>query len=173
MRLNVSDITAEGVQHELRVPVAVSESAGADTADVFIRLSRFGRRVLVEGTVKISVSLRCSRCLRDFSYPIDTSFREEYNPAEDIGTESEQELTAGEMDIGFYTDDEIDIPDIVKEQVLLSLPMKPLCIPECMGICAGCGRDLNEEPCECGTGETDPRLAPLKRIRELINDRKE
>ncbi len=173
MRLNVSDITVEGVQQELKLPVAVNESAVPDIADVFIRLFRFGKKVLVEGSVKVSVSLACSRCLNEFSYPLDMSFREEYTPAEDIGAEGEQELTAGELGTGFYSNDRIDIPDIVKEQVLLSLPMKPLCKSECKGMCAGCGKDLNKGPCECGAGETDPRLAPLKKIRELINDRKE
>jgi len=61
----------------------------------------------------------------------------------------------------------------VKEQVLLSVPMKPLCRNDCAGLCPVCGRDLNEGACNCRKEELDPRLAPLAQFKETLKDRKE
>ncbi len=173
MRLNVSDIPDEGLKLDLELPVVLNDEAAPDIAHVFIKAFRLGKKVLIEGSINISVSLHCSRCLKDISVPQELSFREEYNPSEEAASEGEKELTGGEPDLSFYSDDEIDITELIKEQVLLSVPMKPLCRPECRGICPGCGRDLNKGDCNCKAEEIDPRLAPLMEFKEKIKLRKE
>lgn len=171
MRLNISDIPEDGLTEELDLPVEVREGAGPETAHVFVKVKRFGKKVLAEGTVTITVSLNCSRCLKAVSYPVETKFSEEYNPAEDLDKEEEQELTDRELDLSYYINDELDISGLIREQVLLSVPMKPLCAEECQGICLKCGKDLNEGACGCKTEELDPRLAPLTKFKELMKDR--
>ena len=173
MRLNVSDIPEDGIQQEIDLLISINDSQEPDFAEVFIKILKIGKKVLVEGSVKISVSLNCSRCLEDFPYPMDKSFREEYNPAEERETEGEKELSGSELDLSYYSNNEIDISELVKEQVLLSVPMKALCGPECRGICPECGKNYNKGPCECSTEEVDPRLAPLKKFRESMKNRKE
>ena len=173
MRLNVADIPGDGIGQEFRLLVPVYESREPDVADVFLKVLKIGEKVLVEGSVKISVLLNCCRCLKDFSYPLDISFKEEYNPAEEISGESEKELAGSELDLSFYSNNEIDVLGLVREQVLLSVPMKPLCGPGCRGICPACGRDLEMGQCECKRDEVDPRLAPLKKFKESIKNRKE
>lgn len=173
MRLDISDIPEGGLQREYKIPVSVNEVSGPDIADVCIRVTKIKRIILVEGSVRINASLICSRCLKDFHHPLEISFKEEYKPAEDLENEDEKELAYSELDTGFYRNDEIDIAELVSEQVLLSVPMKPLCGTGCRGICPECGKDLNAGPCECRTDRTDPRLAPLKKIKELMKDRKE
>ncbi|HDK17641.1 MAG TPA: DUF177 domain-containing protein, partial [Nitrospirae bacterium] len=170
MRLNVSDIPGGGLQTELDLPVEI-DSAASDVAHVRINAFRFGKKLLIEGSLKMSLSLKCSRCLKEYSFPLNLAFRDEYNPVEEFENEDEQELTAGELDTGFYSNDEIDIPELIKEQVLLNTPMKPLCISGCRGICPGCGKHLNEGPCECKAKEIDPRLAPLNKLKESMEDR--
>jgi uncharacterized protein len=156
MRLKISDIPDNGLAQELDLPIEVRDDAGPDTAHVFIKVKRFGKKVLAEGTVRISVSLNCGRCLRNVSCPIETKFSEEYNPAEDLDKEEEQELTDRELDLGYYSNDELDISELIREQILLSVPMKPLCGADCQGICPKCGKDLNEGACGCKTEELDP-----------------
>jgi uncharacterized protein len=173
MRLIVSDIPEEGLRQETDLPIAISDSRGPDVAYVSLKILRLGKKVLVEGLVKISVSLKCSRCLKDFSYPLDVNFKDEYNPVEELSTEREQELTPKELDLSYYSNDEIDITEMIKEQVLLAVPMKPLCEATCRGICPKCGSDLNESPCNCKVEEIDPRLAPLQKFKKLMKDRKE
>ena len=171
MRLKISDIPEGGLTQELDLPVEVRDGAGPDTAHVSIKLFRFGKKVVAEGTVRITVSLNCSRCLKAVAYPVETKFSEEYNPAEAFDKEEEQELTDRELDLGYYSNDELDISGLIREQVLLSVPMKPLCIADCQGICVKCGKDLNEGACGCKTEEVDPRLAPLSKFKELMKDR--
>jgi uncharacterized protein len=170
MRLIVSDIPEEGLEQESDVPVVTGENTVPDIAHALLRFLKFGKSVLVEGSVRISVSMKCSRCLGDFSYPMDIAFKEEYTPSEDLDTEEEHELTGGELNLGFYANDEIDTGELVKEQVLLAVPMKPLCSEECRGLCPLCGLNLNEGTCKCGVEKIDPRLAPLKRFMKSNED---
>lgn len=172
MLLTVSNIPDEGLHQEIELPVNTGGDAAPDIAHASLRIFRLGRKVLIEGSVKVSLTLSCGRCLKEFSLPLDVDFREEYNPAEDIEAGEEKELKGRELDMGFYTGDEINIDEVVSEQLILSIPMSPLCTDDCMGICLKCGKDLNEGPCECRTEETDPRLAPLQKLREAMKDRK-
>jgi uncharacterized protein len=170
MRLIVSDIPEDGLERELDVPVETGENIEPDIAHASVRFLRIGKIVLVDGSIKISVSMRCSRCLGDFSSPLDIDFKEEYAPSEEYDPEGEPELTDSELNLGFYTNDEIDAGELVKEQVLLAVPMKPLCNNDCRGICSECGTNLNEGVCNCSTEKIDPRLAPLKRFIKSNND---
>lgn len=172
MLLTVSDIPDEGIHQEIELPVKLGADAAADIARASLRIFKLGRKVLIEGSVKVQLILSCGRCLKEFSLPLDVDFREEYDPAEDIEAGDEKELKGRELDMSFYTGDEINIDELVREQVLLSVPMSPLCMDECRGICLKCGKDLNEGPCECRTEETDPRLAPLQKLREAMKERK-
>jgi uncharacterized protein len=170
MRLIVSDIPEDGLELESDVPVETGVNSEPDSAHASLTFLRFGKSVLVEGSIQISVSMRCSRCLGDFLYPLDITFKEEYTPSEDLDPDGEHELTGSELNIGFYSNDEIDTGELVKEQVLLSIPMKPLCSRECRGICPECGINLNERACNCSAERIDPRLAPLKRFMKTNND---
>jgi len=171
MRLKILDIPEDGLTEELDLPVEVRDGAGPDSAHVLMSVFRFKKKVLVEGTIRTTVSLNCSRCLKPVSYPVETRFREEYNPAEDVDKEEEQELSERELDLSYYSNDELDISELIREQVLLSVPMKVLCRADCKGICPKCGKDLNEGDCGCKTDEVDPRLAPLGKFKELMKDR--
>ncbi len=172
MRLIVSEIPDEGLHQELERTITLNDE-NVDDALVSLDILRFKKKVLIEGSIKTSINLKCSRCLKEYGFPLNLNFREEYNPAEEISNDKDRELTKKEMDLGFYINDEIDINEIVTEQVLLSVPMNPLCGPECKGLCPGCGKDLNEGPCKCRKEETDPRLAPLNKLREAMKNRKE
>ncbi|MDH4027761.1 MAG: DUF177 domain-containing protein [Nitrospirota bacterium] len=170
MLLTVSEIPEEGLHQDIELPVKLDEDASADVAHAVLDISRLGAKVLVNGTVTVQLTSRCGRCLKEFPYPVEAVFSEEYDPYVETGIEGEGE-TAVVPDLSFYVDDEIDIDELIKEQVLLSVPMKPLCSPECRGICPKCGKDLNEGTCGCETKGTDPRLAPLEKLREAMKGR--
>jgi uncharacterized protein len=69
-----------------------------------------------------------------------------------------------DVGVSFYKDDTIDLGEVMREQFFLALPMKPLCRPDCRGLCPVCGKNRNIEQCECREEWTDPRLAPLKKL---------
>ena len=69
-----------------------------------------------------------------------------------------------ELDMDFYSGDEMDLMTLVKEQIVLHIPMKPLCNDRCKGICLTCGKDLNTGDCTCPEKEKDGRFDILKKL---------
>ena len=91
MKLIVSDIPEEGIFRETEIPVKLREDAAPDMAEVSLKISRVEEVVLIEGTVKMAVKLECSRCLNEYSAPLDLRLREEYYPVSDMEEEREEE----------------------------------------------------------------------------------
>jgi len=114
--------------------------------------------LLVSGTVALSLTLTCSRCLTAFVYPVKADFSEEFLPRGQV-TES-TEVDAFETAPTFFGD-YIDISGLVTEAVILEIPMKAVCREDCLGICPKCGQVLNEKVCKCEAVQPDPRLAVL------------
>ena len=173
MRINIFDIPEEGLEQDFDLPVTINNKSKPESASVRLKLLRFKKKILVDGSVKAVVSLKCSRCLNDFPCPVDLNFREEYIPADETELESDQELSDDELDISFYKGEELDLAGIVNEQVLLEVPMKPLCNNDCRGICSRCGTEMNVQSCNCKDDHIDPRLAPLAKYKESLKQRKE
>ncbi len=130
-------------------------------------------RFRVVGTLATTLELGCSRCLEPFTLPVDAAFDLRYLPASNGGAAAaaagESEVQDDDVAMTFYRDDAIDLAELLREQFYLALPMKPLCVPDCRGLCPECGVNLNVETCQCTRQWEDPRLAGLK---ALITDRK-
>jgi uncharacterized protein len=125
------------------------------------------------GGVTTTLELACGRCLDPFALPVDATFDLRYLPQGAVAEqeEGEEEASVEEDDVSttFYRDEEIDLAALMREQFYLALPMKPLCRPDCKGLCPQCGLNLNQGTCRCDTAWHDPRFAGLK---ALINERK-
>jgi uncharacterized protein len=128
------------------------------------RVERTGRGYHLAGRLGGEATLRCVRCLREFSMPLDERVELDLVPATSAPCEDETRLGKGELDVVFYETPSIDLATVATEQVLLSVPMKPLCNEACRGFCSRCGKNLNEGPCEC-PAETDARWAALQQWR--------
>jgi uncharacterized protein len=131
-------------------------------------------RYRLVGQVQTTLELTCSRCLEPFGQSVTVPFDLRYFPegadvAPSGGGEGESRVEDSDTSVSFYRDDEIDLGALMNEQFYLALPMKPLCREACKGLCAQCGANLNEAPCQCVSGWTDPRLAGLK---SLLTERK-
>jgi uncharacterized protein len=125
------------------------------------------------GGVKTRLEFSCSRCLEPFDVPVDAAFELRYVPQPDGDAEvepDEREIEDDDLTTAYYSDGQLDIGDLLREQFQLALPMKPLCSDACRGLCAQCGANLNRTECECAPAWEDPRLAPLK---SLLNRPKE
>lgn len=124
--------------------------------------------VHVRGQLTAEVSLQCSRCLEDFPLAIpggvDLFFLPE-TPGARNEAEEEVELSDRDMVIAYYGGDELHLGEVVREQIVLSVPMKPLCADACLGRCPSCGANRNAVACSCPPAEdSDPRLASLKNL---------
>ncbi|MCK5287194.1 MAG: DUF177 domain-containing protein [Thermodesulfovibrionia bacterium] len=168
MHLIVSEIPEDGIERELKIPLSLEGIVLKEEVQVFLKILRFGTKVHIDGRAKSGASVVCSRCLKEFSYPIETNFSVEYLPKKETMQHREHELMPHDLNVSFYEDDAIDIKGLVGEQVLLTVPMKPLCKTDCLGICPQCGKDLNTGSCTCSRNQIDPRLAKLKTLKESI-----
>jgi uncharacterized protein len=118
----------------------------------------------VSGRVETRLRLECGRCLEAFEIPVDSPFELRYVPEPAAIEEGEREVVEDDLTTAFYREDSIDLGELMHEQFVLALPMKPLCSEACKGLCPQCGTNLNKEICDCKPAWTDPRLAALKGI---------
>ena len=83
-------------------------------------------------------------------------------------TNDEEEVEVAEEDLGvsFYANEEIDLGEMIREQLYLAVPMKPLCRADCAGLCPISGINRNRERCTCEATWVDPRLEPLRKLRQ-------
>ena len=136
-----------------------------------IDIERAGRDVYrVSGRVSTRLELECGRCLDPYEIAVDAPFELRYVPQTENGGEGEREIEEDDLTTAFYSEGVLDVGDLLREQLQLELPMKPLCAGSCRGLCAVCGGNLNRTTCECTPVWEDPRLAPLK---GLLNRQKE
>ncbi len=166
MKILVSDITEEGLDLEFEETVRSESLSLLSPVRAALRVDKFGAEVLAKGEVKTRVELQCSRCLKSFPQDMDVMVNVVYHPAEELKGDERHEIKDDELDLGFYQGDELDVDDLVMEQILLNVPMKPLCSDACKGICPKCGADLNAKACNCEHREPDPRLEVLKKLLE-------
>ena len=122
-------------------------------------------RFRLVGTVRTELELPCSRCLEPFRLPVDQTFDLRFLPQAEAATEVETEVAEEDLETSFYRDEQIDLNELLREQFLLALPMKPLCREDCAGLCPHCGVNLNTGRCDCAESWEDPRLAPLKGLK--------
>lgn len=139
-------------------------------ARVDLRVELRGDFVRVRGQLKASLQVICSRCLEETGREISKKIDLEYRPDPLVENDGEEfELDYKELSVGFYRDDRIDLTALVDEQLILEVPMKPVCREECKGLCPNCGTNRNEEECGCRTDRTDPRLAVLAELKQRLN----
>lgn len=127
-----------------------------DVSVAFLRgpmqFTRVQGGILVEAQVETQVEIECVRCLEPFPYTTVLEIEETIG----LAGRPRPGITYTLTEEGWF-----DPLPLLREQIWVNLPMKPLCRPDCRGICPECGANLNLEPCRCGEERIDPRLAPL------------
>ncbi|MBI3592648.1 MAG: DUF177 domain-containing protein [Nitrospirae bacterium] len=164
MKIIISEIPEEGMEIELKEKIEPESVKILSPVHAALKINKIGSEVLVNGDMDVDIELQCSRCLNMFTMNIRSRLNVVYDPAETINREERYELKSDELDMGFYKNDTLDTDDMLTEQLMLNMPMKPLCSPECKGICPQCGADLNVNKCSCEESEIDPRLEKLKEL---------
>ena len=167
MRVNIREIAEGGLEicsRETSQAVGLPVEEVDGEIEICAHLQKFEKTVFLEGDLKVSLRLQCSRCLKDFVAPKDIHFvyRGEPRPSDD--RREDVELQREDMDVTYYVGETLEIDDFLKEQIVLARPMRPLCREDCLGLCPVCGQDLNRGSCSCKPQGTDPRLSDLKRL---------
>ena len=142
----IGDLASEGraeILHEHRGPKEI-------VSDIRLRGSFHGK-----------FEVPCARCVEPVRHELNGEFDLLFRPpgVDDFG--SEHAISTQDTEIGYYENGGLALEDVLREQVLLSLPARTLCQPDCKGLCPRCGLNRNETPCLCEEKPSDPRWEAL------------
>jgi uncharacterized protein len=149
----ISDLATAGeaeVIHEHRGPKEI-------VADIRLR-----------GRFSGNFEVPCARCIEPVEIPLAGDFDLIFRPIGVDADAHERSITTSETEIGYYQGGSLLLEDVLREQVLLSLPVRTLCKPDCKGLCPRCGANRNTQPCSCEEGPNDPRWEGLTGLRSQI-----
>ena len=161
MIIRVSELDEQGLavsDPQALAPAFSDPSCRLETVDLHIVPD--GTDVVVEGRLTATAPQTCGRCLESFPARVDVRVDLRLVPRPATG--DNVELGADDLDVDFYTDDQLDLSRLVENETTLALPMKPLCREDCRGLCPVCGGNRNVAPCACPERAPDPRLAALR-----------
>ena len=119
--------------------------------------------LLIKGRAECTATGECARCLDVFHTPVTTEFTVYAERAPDGGTRGLDRELEHDHYLSFHDGISLDLGEEVREALLLALPIQPLCRPDCRGLCAGCGANLNHEPCSCAS-RADRPAAPAANL---------
>ncbi len=186
----IADITAAGISLSGDL---TGEELGLTDTDVSIRgtmavgldLRAIERTIYVTGVVEGTAVRQCVRCLKDFGDPLAFSLRVAYereikaasavvkrdDPRKrNSAAPPEGEAEEQNDDLYYFTGDHLELGPMLREQLILASPMHPLCSEDCRGLCARCGKDLNEGPCRCGEEPTGSPFQVLRTMKDKLRD---
>ncbi len=177
VRIRLEDIPEYGLEIELpnaSTGAFAPSAASMPKDDIVVNRDISGRlllrrdedEILMTGSVQSVVCLPCSRCLARHEIKLSTEIDLALKVTKADSIEDEAELEDNEIPV---RGPEIELSDIIFQEILLDIPMKPLCREDCPGICPSCGSAQGSEPCKCDSGnQIDPRWIGLKKIRDQI-----
>lgn len=180
MKFNIKEIGLEGrtfartldparVHHLLQQ--AGVESVSSDRCAVAFQLEvrPIEGALVVRGSISGTFQLTCGRCLGLATITVDDpDLRLTYLPRAETEPVEEEQLSLEDLDTYTFSGEEIDLEPLVREQLVLAIPMAPQCKDDCKGLCSGCGADLNLKACDCSAS-----VAPTTPWKEAISQIKE
>jgi uncharacterized protein len=160
LRLNVGFVVAQSAGFFRDFPFDLSQinippDLHTISLNGSIRATRTPQGILLLSDFIVQTSLECVRCLTEFEQSLNVNFTELYAFSQRYVTDAG--LLMPESGI-------IDLSPVLREYVLLEIPISPLCRPDCIGLCPICGNNLNEVTCNHEDDIGDPRLASLKAL---------
>ncbi len=142
----------------------VRQSGPLHAAGMAELLANTDGEVRIRGQFDVRMECECDRCLGRAPLPLEEKFDLFYRPMAAIAREEEVGIDEGEAQIGFYEGGGMELEDVLREQILLLLPMQRVCKEDCKGICPVCGRNRNETECDCKVETHDDRWGALRNI---------
>jgi uncharacterized protein len=145
------------------------EDPGLEFADTritgHVHLSKHGSDILVRGSLSGQMAVPCSRCLESFPAPAAIDFDLLLVPGPPAPGAAEAELSLTDLDLDYYSGETVDLESLLREQIILMMPLKPLCDEGCKGLCPHCGANLNHETCTCPADTVNSPFARLAKLK--------
>jgi uncharacterized protein len=160
LRLNVGFVIAQSAGFSRDFPfdlpqINIPPDLHISSLSGIVRATRTPQGILLQVEFRAEIGLECVRCLTNFTQSLHIDFAELYAFSQRYVTDSG--LLMPETGI-------IDLTPVLREYILLEIPISPLCRPDCKGLCPICGNNLNESTCVHEDDSVDPRLASLKAL---------
>jgi uncharacterized protein len=152
-----------GPEYRQRTPIKTS--GRADLVEEHHGKHKIIQDIRVKGQVATRLELSCARCLEPVEQDVKREFDLLYRPLGADAGRDEMSITDAEAEISYYEGEGIQLEDVVREQLLLAVPLKVTCRENCKGLCPHCGQNLNEGQCDCTVEVEEPRWSALKEIR--------
>jgi uncharacterized protein len=150
---------------EIRQRTVLKAAGRAEVIEEHHGKHKIIKDIRLRGRLSGFLELQCARCLEPVPQEIAREFELLYRPLGADAGRDELSVTDAEAEIGYYEGQGILLEDVLREQVLLTLPLKITCREDCRGLCPHCGKNLNREKCSCSVSNEDPRWSALKDIR--------
>ena len=133
---------------------------------------RAGEEIRIAGSLSSTMESNCSRCLEPARYEIQKSFDLFFRERDEqlFDEDADIELTEEDTRTAFFTGTQLAIGDVLREQVLLALPMKALCRVDCKGLCPVCGTNRNQNTCTCSGDVYNPHMEKLLEIKRRLEE---
>ena len=160
MHINVAQLLKEPIGSSRSYQI--DESLDMDNINAVkgeVTLIRTNRGLMAKGEITASVTGTCSRCIRSIDYEVSYDFEEECLPS--VNASEALSLPDQTDSITIDESKRVDLSEVIRQSPLRTMPVKPLCRPDCAGICPSCGHDLNQGPCRCPSHTYDQRWAKL------------
>ena len=173
MQINISNIPEEGLNLRFSksgewfhrsLPMGDDCGFCVQNIDVQCFVEKVLKNVSIKGRIGAGIELECCRCLEKFDFPAEIEFKCVLTPAVDL-RKDDLELTYEDLECSYYEGDIINLGQIVVEQIVLQVPVKPLCNNSCKGLCPVCGIKLNIEKCDHKTQQISSPFAALKNFK--------
>jgi len=127
-------------------------------------LTNTGKTVTARGHLAGEALLRCSRCLAEYPWPFEIDFVENCALRQIDDPEQYQAGLDEEDTVPILDEEIVDLAELVRQLIAVEVPFRPLCKPDCAGLCPRCGADLNQGPCGCAEDSVDPRWVQLRSL---------
>jgi uncharacterized protein len=170
LAMELSAIPAEGVSRRFSSPGSALEIADFELTvtqpiELECEFYKGKHEVVVLGSLNSAVRLICSRCAEAFEQTLHIMLDAVYLPVRELSSERANELEAEGTDVYPYTEPVIDIAEMVRDRLLLSIPLQPHCIGGCKGLCPSCGVNRNTVSCQCAEASLGSPFELLKGLR--------
>lgn len=171
MKIRIDELKGRVLHREDTEPVEafpiLAEMNGVDCTfltpvEIAVDVRREPDHIRVEGVAGTRIKTACSRCLDEFETSLESRFTIFFREDDAEIAGEEVELSEKDLISSTYHGNEIDLNPEIAEQVVMEIPVKPLCREECKGLCPNCGADLNRGACTCGDRNYNPKFSALK-----------
>jgi len=175
MYIGLQDLELRPVHFDVNIPPdqihfdsKIKQSSDLHAKGSAQLLNRSLGEIRMQGELRVEIEGVCDRCAEPAKQAVENRFDLLYVPAEEAASGGEDEIDQAGTEVGYYEGNGIELNEVLREVVLLALPMQMVCMDECRGVCPVCGQNQNQGDCVCEPESADDRWSKLKALRAEI-----